>query len=158
MTPKQFFTRLQTDLKALVWEGTANKIFGTSVWVVPEIPIRQLSEWSAPSCFILDQGFVNDGEHPGIGTQNFGITFFVENVQQNMGEGGILSANRVANTSAGAGSLDIEEELIMYFIEKLSLTTKIMIVEKSKPKLQIVANNNPLLLNRWTFRTLLGYY
>jgi len=158
MTPKQFFTRLKTDLKALVWEGTSNKIFGDAVRIVPEIPIRQLNEWSAPFCFILDQGFVNHREHPGIGTQNFAITFFVENIQQNMGESAILSSNRVADTSFGAGTLDIEEELITYFIEKLSLTTKIMIVEKNKPKVQLIGGNPPLLLSRWTFRTLLGYY
>lgn len=158
MTPKQFFTRFQAWLKSMVWEGTTNKIFGDGVYVVPELPIEQLVRYPKPCIFVLDSGAIPHPQHPGILEQRFQVIIFVDNVQDGYGQGVILGACRIANTSRGAGILDIEEELLPQLHELTDLTTKIMLVEKSSVKQVFLKKNAPLLFRNITFTVLLGLY
>jgi len=111
MTPKELFSRLQTELQAMTWGVTANQIFGEQVFVVPELPIQQIHRYSNGACFVVDGGAAVDPDHPQVLTQNFSVTVFVENVNSAYGEAVMLGGNRVANTTAGAGKFDIELEL-----------------------------------------------
>ncbi len=159
MTPKQFFTRLQADLKDLVWDDVPNsKMFGDSVFVVAKIPIEQISTFRPPVCFIVDNGGRLDSDHPGLIDQNFSLTIFVENLQDHMTQGILMGANRTAGTSLGAGLLDIEEELLPYLIDKTVLTTKIMLIEKGVPKANVAKSNNPSMFRALTLSVLLSLY
>lgn len=158
MTPKQLFQRLQTNLKAMVWGVTANRVFGDDVYIVPEFPIQQISWFRPPAAFIIDTGAVCDPEHPGLMTQAFSITILVENYQHPMGEGVMVGANRVANTSGGAGILDIEDEFLDKFTEITSMTTKILLVEKNSPKVQFVKGNTPLIIRAFPCTAIVSIY
>lgn len=159
MTPKQLLQRVQTELKAMVWGVTANKVFGDSVYITPEVPIQQLALYQSPTAFIIDQGAPCDGEHPGILYQSFSVTIFVENYQCAKGEGAMVGAIRTANTSQGAGILDIEDEFLSKVIEIITMTTKAMLVEKNVPKAQIVGGNNfPAVLRAFNFTAITSIY
>lgn len=158
MTPKELFERLQTELKSMTWGSTANKIFGEGVYIVSPLPIQNIDRWPNVCCFLVGKGFVNDPEHPGIGIQNFSITVFVENVFDALSSGGIVGANRVADTSAGAGILDIEKELISKLIKIVQLVSRALIIEKSFPEIQGVKNNFPLILKSFACSALVGVY
>lgn len=160
MTPKQLLEKMQTNLKAMVWGVTSNRIFGDEVFIVPEFPVQNLNRFRFPSVFIMDAGGVPHAEHSRLWIQNFSISVVVENVQSALGEGVMVGANRVANTSTGAGILDIEDELF----DKLTVITglegaKVMLVEKSAPKVQTVSGNNfPLIMRIFSFSALVGLY
>lgn len=157
MTPKNFFTYLRTLLRAAVWTGTTNKIFGDNVFVVPTLPAQQLSRFQSPTCFLVDLGAAVDQSHPQLLEQNFSIAFWIENVQSEFGEGSMLSACRTANTSKGAGLLDIEGEIFPQICSTIALSgTKIMIVEKAKTRIEITQNNFPILSRVWTMSCLLS--
>lgn len=158
MTPKTFFSALRTWLRGLVWAGTSNKIFGDNVYMVPTLPIQQLARLQSPTAFIVDLGAIVDPIHPQLIDQNFSLSIWLENVQSEWGEGALLSACRTANTSKGAGLLDIEEALIPQLEQLTSLSsTKILLVEKAKTRLEITQNNFPLLTRVWTFSCLLSF-
>lgn len=159
MTPKDFFTNLQTWLRGCVWTGTTNKIFGDNVHVVPILPTQQISRMIFPACFLVDTGGSFDSSHPYILEQNFTIGIWLENVQSEFGEGVMLSACRVAGTSQGAGLLDIENEIFgkICDIETLS-STKISLIEKAKTTIQVTQNNFPLVTRVWTLSCLLSLY
>jgi len=159
MTPKQFFTRLRTDLQALTWEASPQgKMFGDAVYIVAKIPIEQISSFRHPTCFIVDSGAILDKDHPGLLNQNFQLSIFVENMQDYMTQGILLSANRVTGESYGAGLLDIEEELIPWLIDKTTLSTKIMLIEKGIPKPTVAKGNNPSMFRNMSFNVLLSLY
>ena len=158
MTPHQFFTRLKTWLRALVWENTVNKVFGNAVFITVKLPIMQISQYQSPCCFIIDKGAISHPEHPGLLTQNGQMIIYVENVQSNYGEGGIMDACRTANTSRGAGILSIKENLLNQLVELTALTTKLTLVETSQPPMQTLAHNEPLALCFITFKAFLSIY
>lgn len=156
MTPKNFFTYLQTFIKGLVWTGTTTKIFGDNVYFVPDTPIEHLSRFQNPSCFILDTGATMHSEHPNLIYQTFTLMVFVENLNSAWGEGVLMSANRVINTSSGAGLIDIESELIPALIKTITLnSSKISIVEKNKVKQSVISGNKPNATRVWGFETIL---
>jgi len=158
MTPKQLMERLRDSLRAAVWEGTSNKIFGSSVYVVPSIPIEQLSRYRSPCAFVIDIGAKPQDEHPGILDQNGQIVFFVENLQNPYGDSGMLGGCRIDDTSAGAGYYDVGEDLLNYLIETVTLTTKIMIIETGSPRPQFVGDNTPLIFGTISFSALVSIY
>lgn len=158
MTPKQFFERFKADLRAMVWTGTANKIFGNAVFVTPGIPIMQIGQYQSPSCFLIDSSVTPDPEHPGLLYQKGMFVLYVRNVASNYGEGAMLSANRTANTSQGVGSFDLAEEVVLQIIKKITLTTKILLVEKAFAKHQYIKGNLPLVFRVYTFEILLSIY
>jgi len=158
MTPKVFFERLRTFLKEMYWGANSqpeNLVFGHHVYIVPEIPIISLSQYISPSAFIQDAGAVSDPEE----AQNFTITIFCENVQSPFGEGSMIGANRVDETSQGAGILDLEDEVLskIYGINTLS-SAKISLIEKSTPSPQIVKGNFPSVLRPMTFYAITSIY
>ena len=158
MTPKQLFERLKTTLEAMVWGATSNLVFGNNVYIVPELPIEQNARFISPSAFLTDTGAVADPEHPGLLTQNLTITVFIENVQNAFGDGVMVGANRITDQSEGAGILDVEDELLSKIIEVISLTAKIMLVEKSLPKVSIVKSNRPSIFRSLAMSALVGVY
>lgn len=159
MTPKQFFTRLRTWLKAVTWEDSpGGKIFGESVYVVPKIPIEQISVYRPPAVFIVDKGASMDKDHPGLLVQSFSLSIFQEKISDHMTEDVLLGSMRQSGTSSGAGILDIEEELIPKIIDTTVLTTKILLVEKSIPQVTTARGNNPLSFRALNFTVLLSLY
>jgi len=158
MTPYAFFLDLRTWLRGLVWTGTTNKIFGDNVYIVPTFPMQQLARLQAPTCFIADLGASINPIHPQLLDQNFSIAIWLSNVQSEWGEGSILSACRTVNTSLGAGLLQIENELLPQIYKNTAFSsTKIMIVEKAKTRLELTQNNFPLVSRVWTFSCLLSF-
>lgn len=150
MTPKQLFERLRDSLKSLTWTGTSNKIFGEAVYVAPKIPIQQLASFPRPCCFLLDEGAVNYEMHDDLAEQKFKIVVFVENAGERHGESVVLGGNRTANTSRGAGLLDIESEVINDLRTKTELSSsKITLKNKSRIRSEFVKGAYPSV-----FRTL----
>ena len=158
MTPKQFYTRLRTAMKVLVWEGTSNLVFGNNVFISPQFMVQQLPEMVCPSLFIVDKGFVADEYHPGIGNLNFNFVLFVENVSDRFGEGVILGANRTTNTSRGAGVLDIVDEVFSYLFTVTALTSKVMVLERSIPNAVTIKGNLPLVTQTIALSVYVGLY
>lgn len=159
MTPKDFLTAVRDALRLVCWTGTSNKIFGDYVFIVPEVPIQQISQFPAPNCWIIDQGDTNHPEHPGLATQNFTILFFVENVGQNMGEGGVIGRNRVTGESDGAGLKDIEKEVWNALMIATTLgSQKIVINITGRAKKQVVGQNFPLLFSSMSCRAFTWIY
>jgi hypothetical protein len=158
MTPKQFFDRMQDELQGMVWGATPNKIFGDQVFVVAELPMQQIARLRQTTAFLVDEGYINDHEHPGLMVQNFAITVFVDNVQSAFGEAVMLGANRATDTSKGAGILDIEYELTRKLLAIETLTSKAMLVEKSTPKAKFIKGNTPLIFRSFAGSILCGMY
>lgn len=156
MTPKNFFSGLKSWGKSVVWTGTSNKVFGDSVFFVPDIPIQQMSQWRSPTLFIIDMGGSPSSTHPNLIENKFTLGIYIENVGDNFGESVMMSGNRVVNTSSGAGILDIEAVMMSSLIALWKMTsTKVMIVEKSKARTTLVKSNSPSTLRVWTFSVLL---
>jgi len=155
MTPESFFTDLKSYLSGLEWSAGV-KLFGDSVYVVPNTPIEQIASFMSPSAFVIDAGFAPDEAHPNIGTQNFNLQVFVENIQSAHGEGAMLGANRTAATSLGAGVIQIQQKLLKSLTGLISLSgTKIMVVERSLPAPVFVRANLPLVFRMLAGRVLL---
>lgn len=145
-TPQDVLTRVQTLLQALVWTGTSNKIFGSNVYVVSEFPMQQIGQLCPPCVVILDQGFTPHKEHSAIGTERFTIMIFVENMGQNMGQGAMLSQNRVTGTSQGAGLLAIEKAVCDMLRTTISDgTNKVCYNMAGRGKKTMVKGNQPLM-------------
>ena len=156
MTPYAFFTALRTFFRGAVWTGSANKIFGDNVYIVPTFPIGQINRFQNPMCFIVDLGGHIYPAHPQLIEQNFSIGIWVTNVQSEWGEGALLSACRTSNTSIGAGLLEIENDLMPQIYKTTAFSsTKVMIVEKAKTRIDLTNDNFPLLSRVWTMQALL---
>ena len=142
MTPKEFFERLQDELQSAVWEGTSNRIFGDAVFVVPEIPIANLSRWPRCCCFVKDEGTVFDEEHPNLMWQNATLTVALDNVQDALGSGAMVGANRTAGTSKGAGMLDLHYALSRVLMGVTALTSRVVLLEASSQPPNVVDGGN----------------
>lgn len=161
MTPLQLFERLKTYFEqTLTWGTTENLVFGPGhVYIVPEVPIEQLAQFRTPTVFIIDQGFVCDTEHPGLANQNFSLTLYLDNINCPMGESALIGSGRVADTSEGAGMLDIIPELLRKLSKITGLTTKLLLIEKGGARNQIVSGaNRPQLLCPLNFEALVSVY
>lgn len=158
MTPNTFFTRLKTLLQGMTWTGTSTKIFGNNVFVVSEIPGFPLPQIVSPTCYIVEGAYKSHEEHPNIVFQKFNLVYFVENVQSIFGEGGVLDANRTANTSQGVGYLNLEAEVETQVIKTITLTDKIYIVEDGAIKAQTVRGNSPLVYRLHSYSVLLNLF
>src|SRR3990172_12751591 len=154
MTPKNFFTRLQTLIKAMVWPTGGAKIFGDNVFVVAKLPGMPIGQIVSPTCYIVENGFAPHDEHPNILFQNFQLVFFVENVQSEFGQASFLGATTTANTSRGIGVLDLEAQVIKQVIEVITLTDKISIKEDGASKCQEVSSNAPNLYRLLNYSTI----
>jgi hypothetical protein len=160
MTPKQILSRVRDLLRSTVWPSTTNKIFGPSaVYVVGETPMGQVSQFPRPCAFVVDQGFTNHPENPGIGTQHFSILLFIENVSHNYGEGGILGRNELLNTSNGKGTKDIGEIVLETLFAQIALSSdKVVLVSKSTTKPQYVSSNAPVYFCSLVFEAFCWVY
>ena len=158
MTPTLFFERLRDYIKTLVWTGTTNKLFGDNVFVVPVLPAHMYYQIVAPSCYISPTEFQFHAEHPNIIFQAFEISIIVENVSSGFGEGVVLGANRTANTSRGAGMLDVMKELMINLNKKTDLTSKVYIVEQNGVRGQFVKGNIPHIYQNFVLSVLLNYF
>lgn len=155
MIRKNFFERLETLIKAMVWTGTSNKVFGNNVFVVPFLPMQTLGSLVPPTCFIVETGFSHHTEHPNIIEQDFNIEIFLENVSSEFGRGIVLGANRITNTSQGAGEIDIEKEMKTQIINTITLTDSVQIIETSSQKASTIAGNSPLIWRVMTYSVML---
>jgi len=136
MKPRELLEDVQTALKALVWQGTANPVFGEAVYIVPLIPIEQITRYMRTSAFILDQGEASHPEHWGLIIAKFSIVLYVENFGEEHGQSVMIGGNRVPNDSRGAGVKDIEEQIMWELLNTSILTTKIVFQGKSRSKPQ----------------------
>jgi hypothetical protein len=158
MTPKELLQNLQTYLKGLEWTA-GNKIFGTNVFITSQMPANQLSQLVTPCCFIIENSQNSHAEHNNIIEVNFTLMIFVENYGQNMGESTIIGGNRIANTSKGAGILDIEDKVLQGLDEQVILNTaKITFLSKSRAKNVVMSGNNPHMTRSMNFHARTSYY
>lgn len=159
MTPKQLLQRIETELKAMVWGATANRVFGDSVFIVPEFPVEQLGRFRSPAAFIVDQGGPFDGEHPGIMYQDFTVGVFIENLTSAYGSAVMTGGIRTSNASPGAGILDLEDEMLSKLVEIVTMTTKAMLLEKSTQPVHGVSGDNfPRILRIFSFSAVTSFY
>jgi len=149
---KTLFVNLRTHLRGTAWTGTANEVFGDEVYIVPRVPMENLSRFGMPCCFILDKGSDFYDQHPGLEEQKFQLVVFQENVADPYGEGVVLSANRTANTSKGAGILEIEQEIVRSLKSVTALSSaKITLRHRNKIEVAMVKENEPSVFRSLTF-------
>ena len=159
MTPKSLFTELSSAFKNLKWPGSSNTVFGNSVYIVPEIPISQISQMTKPSIYIVDQGQIHHQEHNGLCNQNFSLAIFIENVGINYGEGVVMGRNEISLTSIGKGHKDITELVFKTLYTTEAYTSgKIVFNGKSTQKASVIGNNYPLSFIILSFVTFCSYY
>ena len=140
----------------MVWTGTANKIFGNNVHVVPVFPGQMIFQIMSPTCYIVLGDTKFHDQHPNILFQRFQLYFFVENIVSEYGQSGLLGGNRTANTSRGVGMFDLENE-VMTQVKKLNiLTSKVSLVEESSGRCQYAHGNTPIIYRQLTFSVLLN--
>lgn len=160
MQPIEFFTQLKQTLKDLQWPSTTNDVFGRSVRVVPQIPMKSSSQWPFPACFITDDGARVHPQNNQLIEQQFSIFIYNDHRNDNMGEAVILGGNRASGdtTSAGQGLLDFEEVVIDSLIARTAINgKKINLVSKSKIKTRPASGQDPFAFRQLTFTTLLSY-
>lgn len=159
MTPKTFFDALQTAIKAMVWTGTSNKIFGENVHIVTDSPEALMSRFQPPSCFIKEGAGKPHPNHPYLIDQKFTLGFFVENLNSAWGTGVLDGANRTANTSRGAGLWDIETEAMGQIMKITTLSSApVRIVKEGKMPTSNLKGNSPNVLRVWPFSVLVNLY
>lgn len=158
MTPKELLQNLQTYLQGLEWTA-GNKIFGNNVFITAAMPADQLSQFVTPCCFIVENSQSSHPEHNNIIEISFSLMVMVENFGQNMGENVIIGGNRLANTSKGAGLLDLEDKVLQGIDEQIILNTaKITFLSKSRAKNVTIRGNNPSMTRSMTFSARVSYY
>jgi hypothetical protein len=155
MNPKVFFNRLKTLLQALTWPTTANKVFGNNVFVVPYLFPSNMPVMASSTCFIEEVGFINHEEEPSIVMSRFSIVYFIENVSNQSGEGVVIDANRIVNTSRGVGYLELERLIQKNVINTVKMTDNIYIRELTGLKALQVPSNNPNMFRSNVFEAML---
>lgn len=155
MLPSEFFSELKARLENIEWPGTSNKIFYRKVWVVPELPQENIAEFGQPSCFILDQGIVNDKEYARLMWQKFSLAIFLENPRQNMGESTMVGGGAIDDSSIGQGCKSIESVVLREVIEIIELGTPAQPIQMraiSLPRPQVVNQNRPDVFKFMSFQ------
>lgn len=143
MIQKDFFTRMLAQLRTI-------SAFGVNVWVATHIPvIASIPQQVSPSAFLLDGGYENHGEHPNIIIQNFSIAYFLENVQSEYGSSAVVGSN------GALGICEIDALIARNVIETVSLTEKIIIVEKGVMQGSEVSGNHPLVQRQHNYYAIL---
>lgn len=155
MKKKLFFERLETLIKAMVWTGSTNKIFGDNVWVTASLPSQCMGQIVAPSCFIVESGYKHHPEYPNVVDQDFYLEIFIENVGNELGRSAMMGGNRTTNKSMGAGALDIDSEVMTQIIKTVSMTSSVQIIETAAQKASMVSGNHPLLWRVYAFNVML---
>jgi len=122
MTPKELIEGLQTLIKALEWTSGGNKIFGDNVFIVPFFPIAHIQQFVLPCAFVAEAGNVSHFQHEGIVEQRTFIYFVIKQFLDNRGGYIIQGANRVPNSSGGAGILDVENKILESFRNAIALS------------------------------------
>jgi len=136
MKPKELFSNLKTELSALVWTGTSNKIFGESVFFVPNVP-EPIENHIAPTIFIVDEGARLYNHEMNLLEQAFTLAIYTRNEQDPFSESVMVGGCREASTSAGAGLLDIEQEVLEQLRGKTSLNSaKTTLIGTNKARVQ----------------------
>lgn len=149
MTPKELLEGLKVLMQELIWEGET-KIFGhNNVHIVPIFPLQQIAQYVLPCCFIADSGNVSHFQHEGIIEQRINLYFVVKNYADNRGGQVYQGANRVANTSFGAGSADIESKILEFVRDAISMSEmKIVMRSNQRYPLLVVKRNAPMSVRR----------
>jgi hypothetical protein len=148
MTPKEILEGLKTLLQSLAWSG-GDKIFGANVSIVPSFPMQHLTDMVFPSCYIIEEGQRNHSQHEGIISLAVTLYIILQNVGEHKGEGSIIGGNRIANSSKGAGILDIENILLKELRETTALSTaKIVLEGIQRIKTSPVKNNLPAIIRQ----------
>jgi len=115
LTAKELFINLRDSLKALTWPTSGSRVFGDSVYIVPEFPAGNMNKLRVPSLLIMDAGVVSVVEAPRLAYQNINIYTFVDVIQDPLGSGGIIGACHQANQSLGVGSKELMDLLVKFF-------------------------------------------
>jgi hypothetical protein len=148
MTPKELIEALLDLLKGLEWTAS-NKIFGNNVFVVPSFPIKHIQQFVLPCAFIAEAGSVSHFQHEGIVEQRCFIYFVVKQFLDNRGAYVVQGGNRIANTSSGAGILDIDTQILQNFRDAITLSgLKVVIRSNVRHAPLIIGRNNPISVRR----------
>ena len=159
MKPRELLEDVQTILKGLVWGATANKVFGEAVYIVPVIPIEQITRYMRPAAFIIDNGEASHPEHPGLILLKFSIARYLEHFGEEHRESVMVGGNRDPNTSKGVGIKDVEEQILWALINTTTQTTKIVFQGKSRNKAQTPKGANiPNIYKIGSFEAMTAIY
>ena len=114
MNTKQLVEAIQTILRAAVWPTTGENVFADeSVIITSAAPEEVYESYRSPQVHIGIGGMQADPDsHPRLISQEIPVRLVVINANDGAGEGALVGAHRVANTSRNAGLLEIEEELM----------------------------------------------
>jgi len=162
MLAEQLFRQLRYTAQAMVWEGTANKVFGDKAVIITAggFPMEQLSRLYRPCLIINDGGGTNHLEHPLIFDQTIEMLLFIDNIGSVYGEGSLIGGNRTAQTeSHGAGLLQIENEILKTFgIRGKVGGNNIALLSKTGSKAIQITGNLPLIYRGYTFQSRISTY
>lgn len=112
MTEKELLVALKARLQALTWDGS-NVIFHTNSVVVTASPNEDaLAKLIMPILLIHPGTKVADREQPNLYQEEIEMAIITSIPGDALGQNAIMGANRTADTSKGAGIVDIEEAVL----------------------------------------------
>lgn len=159
MNSLEVFVRLRDSLRALNYNGSAQRIFGNKgCYITARIPMEQISQWRNPTAWIEYGGSTPYLQTRGMFEQFIKITLFVHNLGDEYGEGVVIGRNKDSTTRAGVGFLELESEVINHLHsitalsgDKISFTA----IKKNAPK--EVKGNKPGIFKELLFSCLIDY-
>lgn len=115
---EELLNMLMDALKAVVWTGSATKVFNNEVFLVDDpnaLTGEQLSQMRMPAALVYDMGEVGNvaDEEPSFQTVRVGVTLLARGDGDPMGSKALTGGNRLSEvTTQGAGLLDINRMVI----------------------------------------------
>lgn len=112
MNEVALLTLLKAKIQSLTWDGT-NPLFHTNSVVITVAPDKDaLSKFIMPVCLIHPGTKVADREQPSLYLEEIEMVIMVSIPGDAMGSNALMGANRVTDTSKGAGLLTIEQAVL----------------------------------------------
>lgn len=114
---EELLDAIEDVFKAMVWPGSANKVFGNSVQQVgnPGLLEEEIANLPPPAALIYDLGSAGSfaDENPGFSLQRIGVTAMVIVNGDLFGTKALKGANRSSEiVSAGAGIFDVHDAIM----------------------------------------------
>lgn len=118
----------------------------------------QLSNFRSPSCYLVDGGAKPYLQNPSVFEQFVSITYYLENLGDEYGEGVMIGRNKDSATKAGSGVFEIEAEIVNHMLSLTSLSgSKVSFALMSKSPAKVVSKNFPAIKKTMMFSCLVDF-